>query len=260
MYLWKYWRESRIVFYAALLGVLILLILGFKDLTVGETSSINGHVVASRDFSEMLTMVLIVVPYVQAIPLSFLGWLLGSCGVGRGLGERSGPYIFSRPRSRAYFVWCDWCLGLAMLLCISVLLNAGMWLQIHWAAYTRHALYSEINLPGGPVPIHAVVIATWAAAFLLSALIFSVTYFSTVVVKHSRGIILGAGLLVGYTVLSAIVKHYWPGIELPHLLMQEYKERFHGLADHLWISATVRAGILLLFPIAAQLILERVDI
>jgi|SRR5579884_22095 len=259
MYLWKYWRESRIIFYAGLFGVLVLLILGFKDLTVSETGSTNGHVVVSRKFGEMLGIVLVVIPYLQAVPFGFLAWLLGSCGVGRDLGERSGSYLLSRPRNRAYFVWCDWVVGITMLLLLSVLLNAGLWLQVHQAVLFVNAAHSELSLPGA-IPLRTTVLTTWASAFLLSALIFSVTYFFTVVMKHSRGIILGGGLLVGYIVLKIILQHYWPGIELPELMMQQYKAQFRELADHLWISAAFRAGVLLLFPLAAQFVLEKADV
>jgi len=59
----------------------------------------------------------------EAIPVIFLAWIYGSCGVGRDLGERSGSYLFSKPVSRAFFVWRDWGFGLAQLLVIVIGVN-----------------------------------------------------------------------------------------------------------------------------------------
>ena len=42
------------------------------------------------------------------LPFAFLALKFGSFGVGRDLGEGSGSFLFSRPRSRAFFVWSDW--------------------------------------------------------------------------------------------------------------------------------------------------------
>ena len=56
---------------------------------------------------------------------------------------------------------------------------------------------------------------------LFAGLIFGVTYFSTIAMKHARGIMLGAGIILGYLILRALVQHYW-SVDLPSLLLQAF--------------------------------------
>src|SRR5580658_8343187 len=121
MYLWKCWRDTRIVLVASLvcIGVLFVSIVS-KDIAIDQ------HAPFER-FSTVLPFALTV----QAFPISFVAWLLGSFGVGRDLGERSGSYVFTRPRSPSHFVWCDWGVGMGQLLPIVALLNLVLGVLLH---------------------------------------------------------------------------------------------------------------------------------
>ena len=112
MYLWKCWRDTRVVLAASLLCIAALFVFGLRQ-----------NVILDRGPFEFVPNIFPFLLGVQAFPLSFVAWLLGSFGVGRDLGERSGSYVFTRPKSRAYFVWCDWGVGMAQLLPIVALLN-----------------------------------------------------------------------------------------------------------------------------------------
>lgn len=253
MYLWKYWRETRIVFGASLLAIAVLFVLILRE-----------HLVIDNRRPDQLFMVLPLSLYLQAIPISFLGWLLGSFGVGRDLGERSGSYLFSRPKSRARFVWMDWGFGISQLLVIVVAINLALWFQIHRVlAAAGEPSNIDFVFLGKAMPLGLIFCLTCCAAFLLAGLIFSLTYFSTVLIKSSKGAMLAAGCLLGYLILGAMVKHYWPGFELPGLLLREFQFSHHtfaGFADHLGLSMAIRAVIILLFPFAAQFVLEKADI
>jgi hypothetical protein len=102
-----------------------------------------------------------------------------------------------------------------------------------------------------------------ASIFLFCGLVFGVVYLSTIVLKNALGIIVGAGVLAGYVIVSALLDHY-TGIKLPDLLlrvvMQYRGDGIPSAVNFLGISMAIRAGLLLLFPIAAQLVLERSDI
>jgi len=124
MYLWKYWRESRI---ALAVGMVLvgLLLLGVCVHHVGPP--LHGR------FREQLNpdQIYLVVTSFLTLPLGFLALGFGSFGVGRDLGEGSGSFVLSRPRARASFVWSDWGFGMAQLLLIILAAN----LVVAWAAH-----------------------------------------------------------------------------------------------------------------------------
>ena len=80
-------------------------------------------------------------------------------------------------------------------------------------------LHGSVMLSGRPVRLAFIVWLNFGAAYLLAGLVFSLTYFSTVLVKHAKGLIYGAGVLVGYVFLAGVLPHYWPGIHLPNLVL-----------------------------------------
>jgi hypothetical protein len=68
---------------------------------------------------------------------------------------------------------------------------------------------------------------------------------------------------VGYLFLEQVVPHYWPGIHLPKLALQEFIQSNRLVTDvsnDLGVSMVIRAAIILLFPFAAQFVLQKVDI
>jgi len=255
MYLWKYWRETRIAFSVGLVGIAILFVLIFKE----RNLVISGNPPFDQ-FARLLTVALIV----QEFPVSFLAWLFGSAGVGRDLGDGSSSFLFTRPRNRGFYVWRDWSLGLAQLLALVVLVNVVLGFQIHrFMVSVGDPLHGHIALASGAVPFAFLVGLNCIVAFLFAALVFSLTYFSTVVLKHSKGVMLAAGVLLGYIVLQTVVKHHWPGVDLPPLIVADFFEpgsKLPTLANNLGAFLAARAGFILLFPIAAQLMLEKTDL
>jgi hypothetical protein len=249
MYLWKYWRESRLVFGISMGCVAVLAYLVFKGV---------WHIQHDppRHFSELgpqqLAQFGFVIAYAQAPVFAFLAWLMGSHGVGRDLGEGSGSFLFTRPERRSGFLWRDWCFGLAFLLPAMVMANLLIGYMIHRLMLASvslsggHAMLSD----GSSIALIGLMGRDLIAVMLFTGLIFGVTYFSTIVVKHARGVMLGAGILVGYLALGAIVHHYWPDVTLPSLVMLHF-----GTSE---IAA--RAAVMLLFPLAAQQILERSEL
>jgi hypothetical protein len=256
MYLWKYWRETRIIFGTSLVSIAIMFVLNLWSHNVDPLQS----------FDQLLTIIPTALA-LQAFPIIFIAWLLGSFGVGRDLGERSGSFLFSRPRSRGFFVWHDWGLGMTQLLLIVVLLNLVLGVQMHRLLVSAGSRFQgTILLSGTPVALTSVVCLNCGAAFLLAGLVFSLTYFSTVVVKHARGVILGMGSLLAYIVFAQVAKHYSAEIHLPSLILPLSPQftlahrAATGFKDHLVSSIVGRACIILLFPVAAQFVLQKMDI
>jgi hypothetical protein len=110
MYLWKYWRESRITFAVGLLLVGLLL----WDVLKIHVSAL--HRLPGDVSQQNLAQLYLVIAAPLTFLLGFLGLRFGSFGVGRDLGEGSGWFLFSRPRTRAFFVWSDWGFGMTQLL------------------------------------------------------------------------------------------------------------------------------------------------
>jgi hypothetical protein len=254
MYLWKCWRDTRVVPAASLLciGVLFVFIVS-KDTVIDQHAPFEN---LPDIFPLVLTL--------QAFPISFVAWLLGIFGVGKDLGEGSGSYLFTRPTNRAYFVWCDWGVGMALLLPIVALLNLVLGVLLHRIIVAvGDPLHGSVIIAGRPVTLAYIVWLNFGAAYLLAGLVFSLTYFSTVLVKHAKGLIYAAGVLVGYMFLEQIVPHYWPGIHLPNLVLQEFIQSNRlvtGVSNHLAASVVIRGAITLLFPFAAQFVLQKIDI
>ncbi len=255
MYLWKYWRETRIAFCASLACIAILFVM-----VLGEPAfSSNGNS-PFRHLAGVFSIALIV----QAFPVVFVAWVFGSYGAGRDLGEKSGSYLFTRPATRAFFVWRDWGYGSLQLLAIVVSLNIVVGIQIYKIVLAvGDPLHGKLFLASGPVSLAVLVGLNCVAAFLLAALVFGLSYFSTVLVKSSKGVMLAAGIMLGYFVLGAILNHYWPSINLPSPILSEFGPSTSDLpqfADHLGALVAIRAAVVLLFPFGAQLVLEKTDL
>jgi hypothetical protein len=261
MYLWKYWRESRITFAVGMLLVGLLL-WGVLKIPVGYPGrgvvgySENG--VALNPAQPIPPQIYLVITSVLTLPLAFLGLRFGSFGVGRDLGEGSGSFLFSRPRPRAFFVWSDWGYGMAQLLLLVLAANAVLAL-----GYYRLAPASgPVLIAGAPVSMAAIFLLHCVAGLLLTGLMFGLTYVSSVLVK-SRGVLLALGVLLAYLVAKMGVEHHWPDISLPDITLSEFsmsRSGIVGFADHLGLSIALRAAFVMAFPVALQLLLQQRDI
>jgi hypothetical protein len=262
MYMWKYWRDTRLVF-----GISLFII----GLLFGEfvKSNLLDHDLASYPRAAIAQLFnLPAIPFFQAAPIAFVSWIMGSFGVGCTLGERGGSYLFSRPRGRGYFVWRDWGFGVAQLLLVVIMLNLVVGYQIDdWIVSAGDHYRGSLVLLGRPVSLSIFVCVNIVAEFLFAGLVFGLTYLSTVVVKSTKGIILGACVLLGYVALNIAVESFWPSIHLPSLLFAINPQFVSSLppatghADIFFpVSAATRIVILLVFPIAAHILLQKRDI
>jgi hypothetical protein len=265
MYLWKYWRESRILFGMSMLGIAVLAWLVLKGtwhISLGQSDS--GMPDPRRDIPKILMASL----YLQVPVSAFLAWVMGSFGVGRNLGEDSGSYLLTRPRRRYWFLWRDWGFGFLQLVFVIVLANLLIGYLVHRLLGAGGGpLNGSVMLRDvvSPVPLAVVTGLNCLAMIAFAGLIFGITYFSTICMKHARGVMLGAGIVLGYLILSAVVRHYWPAIELPNLLMRVFQtspvsNEPVNLSEHAGLTLAVRAVVMMLFPVGAQMILERSEI
>ncbi|MGA7315761.1 MAG: hypothetical protein WBX22_17515 [Silvibacterium sp.] len=260
MYLWKYWRESRIIFGISMLGIAVLALLVFKGVWyIGNNS---GHP-DPRGIAQFF----IISMYLQVPVFAFLAWVMGSFGVGRDMGEDSGSFLLTRPQRRYWFLWRDWGFGFTQLVVAIVLVNLLIGYLVHGLSGAGGGPFSGTIVFGdvfSPLPLSAAMGLNCLTIVLFAGLIFGVTYFSTIAMKHARGIMLGAGIILGYLILRALMQHYW-SVDLPSLLLQAFdlSPRSHnsmGLLDQLGLAVALRGAVVLLIPLAAQVVLERAEI
>lgn len=253
MYLWKYWRESRIALVIAALAVVMLAVLTFK----GHEGAIeNPHAYAG---------VVFVLQFVTAASVGLFAWGMGSFGAGRSLGEGAGAFLLTRPRRRSWFLWRDWGAGLTFVAIFLVLLSMLEGVGVSRGLAAADAPVKQILLHGGEDSASLIECLglNAIAAFLFCGLVFGIVYLMTIVLKNALGIVVGGGVLAGYVIASALLHHY-TGHALPALLQLVYAPPSNNsptvFTHALGVSMTVRAGVVLLFPVAAQMVLERSDI
>jgi hypothetical protein len=249
MYLWKYWRESRITFAVGLVLVGLLLWAVLKIPV--------GSLVGDNHRSENVSAIYLVVAAILTVPLGFLALKFGSFGVGRDLGAGSGSFVFSRPRPHAFFVWSDWSYGMAQLLLIVIAANLVLALAVHRAAPAS----GPILVAGVPVSFLTIFCLHCVAGLLLTGLLFGLTYFASVLAK-GHGVLLAIGVIVVYTIAKAVVKYKWQ-ITLPDVTLTEFSvnpEGALGFAKNLGVDIAARSALTLAFPLAAQILLQQRDV
>ena len=254
MYLWKYWRESRTSFAVGMLlvGLLLWAVLKIHLGALGHGSH--------ESFPQNVAQLYLVIAIPLTLPLGFLALRFGTFGVGHDLGQGSGSFLFSRPRSRSFFVWNDWGFGMVQLLAIGIAANAVLAFSI----YRMSAGIGPIFLGGQPVSMLSIFCLHCMAGLLLIGLVFGLTYFSSALARGD-GVQLAVGVVLMYVIAKAVVKHYWPLIVLPDLTLTEFSlspspSMPAGFANHLALSIALRTALMIAFPFAAQLLVQISDI
>jgi hypothetical protein len=252
MYLWKYWRESRITFAVGmvLVGLLLWAVLKIQVGALMQHAQVSGN--------DNPREIYLIVFAILTLPLGFFALVFGRFGVGRDLGEGSGSFLFSRPRSRAFFVWSDWGFGMAQQLFLMTAANAVLALAVYRIAPES----GPIQLAGGPVSMLTIFLLHCTAGLLLIGLFFGLTYFCSVLAR-GHGALLALGVVLVYVIAKSVVKYKWPSITLPDLTLTELSLTPEGppaFADHLGLAIALRGAVALAFPFAAQMVLQQRDI
>ena len=259
MYLRKQWRESRIVSILAAIALLLLLALVVRGTVAIDTVNFGD----AQNHSASFGAVFIPIFYVEAVLVGFWGWLIAGIGVGKNLGEDSGSFLLTRPRRRAWFLWSDWGYAMAQIAIIIALTNLMIGLLVVHILH-RMGLPAVVGMGdvGDTVPVLVVMVLVSVGVLLFAGLIYGLTYFSTIILKRSIGVMLGAGILVAYLIFSALVHHYYPSVHSPNLIVSLVHVEAHKVtfANDLALQMVVRALVVMAFPVAAQVLLERSEI
>ena len=259
MYLLKQWRESRIISALAVLALILLLLL-----------VLGGHVAMDRFHShgnndnQGFAIIFVPIFYVEAALIAFWGWLAGGIGAGKNLGEDSGSFLFTRPRRRAWFLWNDWGFAMAQIAAIILFINIMIGFLIAHALVLMHSPGAiQLTPQGQPVPLTFIMAIISIGVLLFAGLIYGLSYFSTILIKRTSGVMLAAGILVAYLILIGLLHHYYPALHPPNLIMSIFnfdQHSMYGLYGNLAYNIAARTVAMLAFPAAAQLILDRAEI
>ena len=228
MYFWKCWRDTRSFF-------IVFLIIAAIVMPVAAVVCLGTHLVAdfgTSAFSATFGLILMAVA---------LG--LGAIGAIHEFAEKTAHFLFTKPRSRAYFVWVGWFVGFAELLTIAAVNFLAGWVTL--SRYTKN-------------PSHSAIFGSMTPHTLLDPLIFCLwayclTYSLTVLLRNGlKGLGASMGILFGFPLFAAAIR--WRS----HIVLPLPPEPIGSLSAA--ISSIIWILIAMLFVLAAQLVVERAEV
>lgn len=262
MYLSKLWREGRILTILAAIALLLLL-LGVFRLDVFLSTAQMQHPDPQQIYGGIMGFAAGLL-YSESILVSFWGWLSAGIGVGKNLGEDSGSFLLTRPRRRAWFLWSDWGYTMAQIAIIVAVTNLIFLFSIDRVLVLFHVPAAiPIDASGGTVSVAALMLFVSIGVLLVAGLIYGISYFSTILIQRTTGVMLGAGILLAYFILRAVLHHYFPSVHLPGFVMNVFdfsRQESPQLSGNFAAGIIARTLVMLAFPFAAQLILDRAEI
>jgi len=224
MYVWKCWRDTRAFFIA--LAVISAATTPIMAALIVHTGLHDGF--GRNIFIPTVAFILFVVA---------LG--LGAIGAVQEFTDKTAHFLFTKPRSRAYFVWTGWAVGCVEFLAIILVNLLSGWLTV--AHYSEAPLKTALN---GLLKAHDI-------GLIISTLIlFSLTYSMTAALRNGlKG--LGASMGTATVVQAAVI-----GIRLKwNFDITQLIEKLPLLVSSIgWIV------LALLLVFAAQLIVDRAEV
>ncbi len=193
---------------------------------------------------------------------------LGSAGVGAELGGGSGEFLLTRPSPRRRFLWVSWGIGLMesflVLAVVAAIVMTALryelgptWQHIRAPYRTGYALMQPFDL----------LCRFFAAFSVTAALTYGLTYFMAVATRSAqRAVNYSGAIIIGYMIGSSLLARY-ANLHLPGLTGTP----FYGseLDFTLWRSIIrefpvlpllSRALVAVVFPFAAQFVLDRAEL
>jgi hypothetical protein len=232
MYFWKCWRDTRSLFF-------ILLIIAAVIMPVAAVVCVGTGLLEEFGISAILST------------FGLLGMVaalgLGVLGASEEFAEKTVQFLFTKPRTRAYFVWAGWAVG-----CIELLLIALVNLSVGWVTlsrYTRNPFHS--TLFGSTTPQH--IVDSMVGGLILFLFVYSLTYALTALLRNGlKGLGASMGIIFGLPFFAVAIRWRWK-IDVPIP------------ANHIgtlpvMISNVIWILVALLFVFGAQLALERAEI
>lgn len=228
MYFWKCWRDTRSFF-------IVFLIISAIVMPVAGVVCLGTRLVedfGTSAFSATFGLILMAVA---------LG--LGAIGAIHEFSENTTHFLFTKPRSRSYFVWAGWAVGFAELLAVATVNFLAGWLTL--SRYSKNPFHSPLFRSLTPDSfLGPLVFCLWA---------YCLTYSLTALLRNGlKGLGASMGILFGFPLFAAAIRWRWH-IDLP-FPPSPIGSLPLVISNLIWILLAV------LFVLAAQLVVERTEI
>ena len=260
MIAWKCWRDHRWFMIAGLAWLLL-----FWGTTLAHGPVVESGPQFTEGGPDVLAALIRAFSTTQVVVFALLAWGMGTRGIGRDIGNGAGMFMLTRPVRRGSWVWIEWSVGVALLAALLICSGLCYWVAVRfhllrvtwlWVGPDYQRLWRDAAVSSGTIAVASL------SALLFLALIFSLTHCGTVIFRHStRGLLFCLAVLLGYMFLVwEIYLHHdsWSPY-LPDLLFQPFIDfpRNVHVVPHTISSMIERTAILPLFPLVAQLFLQR---
>ena len=228
MYFWKCWRDTRSFFISFLI---------IAAAAIPVTAAVCTGTGLMRDFG------LEAVKSTFGLLMTIISLGLGAIGAVHEFTDRAVHFLFTKPRSRAYFVWVGWVVGsleIAGIAIVNVL--AG---SVTLALYGKGTFWSSV--------FHALKELGFTNILLYGLVYYGLTYALTAILRSGlKGLAASMGIMTGFWNLVAVMHRLWkieipvPADRIAHLPMP--------ISNMLWVL------VALLIVVGAQVVVERAEI
>jgi len=231
MYLWKCWRDTR-WFFVVFLAIATLPMPMAAFASHGSTAIVDA---GSLAFQNTFAMVVIAVAYALAT----------ICAI-QEFTDKTAHFLFTKPRTRAYFVWVSWMVGFTELLIVgAVNLLAGWRVLAHYGVRAFSNAYPEKWAEVSPQ--HFAVTAVYAC------FAYALTFALVAILRNGlKGLGASLGLLAGMVGIAKGLEMRWK-IHLP-LPPEQIGHLPLALSECVWVV------VALLLVCVAQLVVQRAEI
>ncbi|HKN26266.1 MAG TPA: hypothetical protein VJX72_15565 [Candidatus Acidoferrum sp.] len=274
MYFWKCWRDTRRAFSIYLIlavGGTLLWFMGMSH------ELLRGSVRAAPE--EALWFLVVSGGLAFGLPFAaVMGLGLGSRSVGTEVGGEGGDFLMTRPRSRKYFVWVGWTVGLAeiaillavtALVALAALYYEGGAIWRHMPVATHFGPVTQSPTGGQAVNISLLLTVVdipllLASVAVIAIVVHGLTYFLSVLTRSGRRAVTYSLVLILAFWTCANLLDRWGHFSLPNIAtISLYRTHLQGppiwyLAPELQLIGWLVLAVA--FPVAAQRVLERSDI
>jgi hypothetical protein len=228
MYLWKCWRDTRAFFLVFLIAAAIVMPVAASVCT--GTGLVEEF--GASAFQSTFGLILLAA-----------GLGLGAIGAIHEFGDKTADFLFTKPRSRAFFVWASWAVGGCELLAIALVNLLAGWMTM--ARYSKNPFHSAVfgSVTAGQI-VEAVIMAVYA---------YCVTYSLTAVLRNGlKGLGASMGIVFGLPFFAIAIRWRWHlNVPIPPMAIGRLS---------LIVSHIVWMFVALLFVFAAQMVIERAEL
>jgi hypothetical protein len=199
-------------------------------------------------------------------------WYFGQTGLGRHFHQNAGDFLFTRPRSRRYFVWSEWGFGMLSAMLLTAIL--GLWFlvgghlpTVHvtrtvMAGNSVHTVQTTTMASELGVPLLPLILLAGLSILLFAGILTGLAQFFSLLFRNGGyGLAAGLAALIVYGWANMLLVRY-RGVHLPNpffVSFHLYGQRL-ALAPDFAVDLILRTALILAFPLLTQLWLERVDI